>query len=217
MLEAFEAARLRSLVYAILALLTSNPKENLAGSAKYFQGFIGELSKLPHFSFGEELKELLREACENPLRLKVEYTRLFVTAYPTVPCPPYESVYRSRERLTMRESTLQVLSFYRRFGLSLSEGFKEPPDHLAAELEFMHFLTGKEAEAWKRRQNREVVEVLRAEVEFASKHLAPWLPALQACVEEKGEIDFYKIVIRLSRGFVEADLDFASTLLKNSL
>ncbi|RLI33445.1 hypothetical protein DRO53_05350 [Candidatus Bathyarchaeota archaeon] len=95
--------------------------------------------------------------------------------------------------------------------------FNEPPDPLAADPALMPFLTGKPSEPWPRRQSREAVEVLRAEVEFASKHLAPWLPALQACVEEKGEIDFYKIVIRLSRGFVEADLDFASTLLKNSL
>ena len=49
---------------------------------------------------------------------------------------------------------LEVSEFYKHFGLNMNqeEGKRELPDHLCAELEFLHFLTFKEAQARGRRQ-----------------------------------------------------------------
>jgi len=50
---------------------------------------------------------------------------------------PFASVYLSPERLVMQEQRDEALEFYARFGLGVDENFKEPEDHVAAELSFL--------------------------------------------------------------------------------
>ncbi len=61
--------------------------------------------------------------------------------------PPYGSVYLERERTVMGESTLDVVRRYRQEGLDISADFHDAPDHITAELEFVHFLIFKALEA----------------------------------------------------------------------
>ncbi len=65
---------------------------------------------------------------------QTEYTRLFISAYPRLLCPPYESYYR--EGVVYGNSTIEVGEWYRKSGLDFNfEG--EPSDVLSAELDFM--------------------------------------------------------------------------------
>ena len=216
-LEMLKVSGLRSHIYTSLAILMANPA-NIAELEKPIETIsnaMNELLELPFFRPTECLGFLLREEKEDKLKLMVEYTRLFVTAYPKVPCPPYESVYESEDRLLMRNSTLNVLDFYRKFGLSLADTFKEPPDHIATELEFMHFLTFKEAEAWRDDDKPKALQFLRAEADFTINHLSPWVPVLQKCVENHSEISFYRSTTCFLREFVEMDTSFIKWAAKN--
>ena len=66
--------------------------------------------------------------------IQAEYTRMFISAYPQLLCPPYESYYR--EGIVYGNSSVAAREWYRRHGLDFSlEG--EPPDHLSVELEFL--------------------------------------------------------------------------------
>ncbi len=66
--------------------------------------------------------------------LQTEYTRLFISAYPKLLCPPYESYYR--EGVVYGNSSIEAADWYRRSGLDFScEG--EPADFLGAELDFL--------------------------------------------------------------------------------
>lgn len=66
--------------------------------------------------------------------VQAEYTRLFISAYPKLLCPPYESFYR--EGVVYGNSSLEVREWYEKQGLRFSfEG--EPPDLLVAELEYL--------------------------------------------------------------------------------
>lgn len=66
--------------------------------------------------------------------LQSEYTRLFITAYPSVLCPPYESFYR--EGTVYGAASDEVEQVYRGSGLDyMFEG--EPPDFLSVELDFL--------------------------------------------------------------------------------
>jgi putative dimethyl sulfoxide reductase chaperone len=66
--------------------------------------------------------------------LQAEYTRLFISSYPALLCPPYESFYR--EGMVYGNASVEVLEFYREHGLNfVYEG--EPPDLLSAELDFL--------------------------------------------------------------------------------
>ncbi len=65
---------------------------------------------------------------------QAEYTRLFISSYPRLLCPPYESYYR--EGIVYGNSTIEVGEWYRKSGLDFTfEG--EPSDILSAELDFM--------------------------------------------------------------------------------
>ncbi len=66
--------------------------------------------------------------------VQAEYTRMFISAYPKLLCPPYESYYR--EGLVYGNSSVATGEWYRKQGLDFTfEG--EPPDHLSVELEFL--------------------------------------------------------------------------------
>ncbi|MBW2211360.1 MAG: molecular chaperone TorD family protein, partial [Deltaproteobacteria bacterium] len=75
--------------------------------------------------------------------LAVEYTRLFDAGASGPPCPLYGGLYGGDRMKKMEEA----VRFYNHFGLTTSEEQRELPDHLATQLEFMHYLTYREAEA----------------------------------------------------------------------
>ncbi len=210
----------RNNIYGFLAVCLFNPagkvgEKILREKTVMVRMVLDSLDKLSKTSFFEPidcLNQLLNEEIDD-LKLKVEYTKLFITSYPKVPCPPYESVYRTEDRLTMRESTLDVLRFYNRFKLNLSEEFKEPPDHVAVELEFMYFLTSEEVKAWRKGNQTEAYRYLEAEAEFLSNHLIKWIPNFCRCVKENGKILFYKSVTCFLEKFTEMDLKFIRKLL----
>ena len=59
------------------------------------------------------------------------------------PCALYGGLHSEARMKTMEEA----LRFYHHFGLTLSEAARELPDHLSTQLEFLHFLAFREAEA----------------------------------------------------------------------
>ncbi len=92
---------------------------------------IRNLSKNGNFA-GLRSRDALEAA---PLEeIQAEYTRMFISAYPQLLCPPYESYYR--EGLVYGHSSIETREWYRKQGLDFTfEG--EPPDHLSIELEFL--------------------------------------------------------------------------------
>jgi nitrate reductase assembly molybdenum cofactor insertion protein NarJ len=66
--------------------------------------------------------------------LETEYTRLFISAFPALPCPPYESFYR--EGVVYGKTSVDVREIYNSHGFDyVYEG--EPPDLLSVELDFL--------------------------------------------------------------------------------
>jgi len=118
--------------------------------------------------------------------LAAEHTRLFVNAVPKVPCPPYESVWR--EKVAMGASTMEVLDSYRRAGLDVLGNFRDLPDHLAVELEFLYFLlsTGKTDDYES----------------FVKQHLSQWVPEFCDKVEEHDRLGFYRVAAAALREFI---------------
>ncbi|MEE9402659.1 MAG: molecular chaperone TorD family protein [Desulfobacteria bacterium] len=137
--------------------------------------------------------------------LCVDFARLFVGPYALL-APPYGSVYLDGERKVMGDSTIDVCMRYAEVGLELADHFKEVPDHIAAELEFMYFLILKEAEAISHSDFEQALDFLKKQEEFLSSHLGVWVSEFADHVERNAETQFYKQLARTTKVFVSKDL-----------
>jgi TorA maturation chaperone TorD len=137
--------------------------------------------------------------------LCVDFARLFVGPY-TLLAPPYGSVYLDGERKVMGDSTMDVRMRYGEVGLEVAAHFKEAPDHIAAELEFMYFLILKEAEAISHSDFEQALDFLKKQQEFLSLHIGNWVSEFADRVERNAETQFYKQLARTTKVFVSKDL-----------
>lgn len=136
----------------------------------------------------------------------VHFARLFVGPYALL-APPYGSVYLDGERQVMGNSTMDVCMRYGNAGLELAAHFKEAPDHIAAELEFMHFLIFKEIEATLRYDMDRAIEYVDQQGAFLKNHLAVWVPLFARHVVENATTDFYKHLARATDLFIKHEYD----------
>jgi TorA maturation chaperone TorD len=136
--------------------------------------------------------------------LRVDFARLFVGPYALL-APPYGSVYLDGERRVMGSSTMDVHTRYLNAGLEIAAHFKEPPDHIAVELEFMHFLVVKEIEAILHSDADVAIKYFDHQEVFLKKHLAAWVPQFVSHVAENATTDFYKHLARATDLFIKQE------------
>ena len=141
-----------------------------------------------------------------------DFNRLFVGPGEML-APPWESVHRSRTKLTFQESTLQVRALYEAFGVQAPALHREPDDHLALELDFLAALSERAVEAAARGDGEQLEGCLRAQQAFLRDHLLAWAPACLALVERHAETDYYRGAARLTRGSLAASARLCGTRL----
>lgn len=106
--------------------------------------------------------------------LAIEYTRLFEVGTSGPPCPLYGGLYSGARMKVMEEA----VRFYNHFGLGMSESEpRELPDHLSTELEFLHFLAYREAEAIGAGTDPDAYR--RARRDFVERHPGRWIPGVR--------------------------------------
>jgi TorA maturation chaperone TorD len=116
-----------------------------------------------------------------------EYERLFVGPG-QVPCPPYESLWRSdtprREQGTLMGNAAEsVVQLYRELDLAVRGDAYELPDHIVIEWEALAYAFETQAQAAAR---------------LLDEHLAVWLPSFCDAVESNSELEFYRALASLS-------------------
>ncbi len=106
--------------------------------------------------------------------------------------PPWESVYRSEEKLLFVEETMHVRQFYRRFGLQAPKLNREPDDHISLELEFCARLLTQALDALEVLDPEKAEGFLQAHRDFCEKHLFEWADQFFAKVEQGARTCFYR-------------------------
>lgn len=130
-----------------------------------------------------------------------EYTRLFLG--PRGPeVNPYESFYLTG-RLLNRPLAV-VRSFLKEIGIAKQEGYAEPEDFLAFELEVVSRLIGRQRAA---ADPEAEVQALNLQAAFLKRHLLVWGPAAGNDLSEAKGAVFYRGVGRLLGGFLELERD----------
>ena len=119
---------------------------------------------------------------------------------------PYESEHTKTHEFSKANILADIMGFYRAFGV---EPTNDRADHVAAELEFMHFLMVKEMHASSKGEHENALICRQARESFFREHLAPWtddlLQTIRASIEVgKGKlIPFYTHLIDLFQLFLD--------------
>lgn len=121
---------------------------------------------------------------------------------------PFASVYLSADKLVMQEQRDEALEFYARFGLGVDENFKEPEDHIAAELSFLSMLNDQILQDITDKNFKDALEKLNGHKEFMEQHLLKWLHLMGTDLREADENGFYSALADLTMGFVRIDYKF---------
>ena len=191
----------RSGIYRILAAAFSAPKEDLGG--------LYDALREAHATLQSPKPPLeVTRASEDPKlsSLAKEHLRLFVGPG-HIPCPPYEAVHRKdrpdfEKGLVMGPSTAEVRRAYLAAGLDISKTYTDLPDHIAVEMEFMHFLCAEELKFIEQRDLAESAIRRKMQQEFLRLHLKPWVEAFADCVLNSTGSSFYKEAASLLKVFV---------------
>ncbi len=160
-------------LYKILSLGLSYPDEKnwdgienqIALSQDLFTGEIATgLSRFTEYFISN--KQRIEE-------IQAEYLRIFDVGREI---SPYETEYIT-EKVSRKPFELADISgFYKAFGFGLRQDmrFKEAPDHIAVELEFMAIMVWKEEYAHESNQQEHLKIVQDARKKFFQEHLARW-------------------------------------------
>ena len=125
-------------------------------------------------------------------RLTWDFNRLFVGPG-EMRAAPWESVYRSKTKLTFQEPTLAVRALYERFGFESPALHREPDDHLALELDFLGALSDLAAEAVRDGDGERLAACFEAQT-VASGSSTCWRgrPAASPSSSKHAETDYYR-------------------------
>lgn len=133
--------------------------------------------------------------------LLVDYTRLFLGPV-DAPAKPYGSVWLGPDKLTMQDSTMAVLALYEEGGFDIAEDFRELPDHVAAELEFLYLLLFRESRARSDGGEQAIAESAALRKRLLDQHLGRWAGPFAAALTVAAESGFYRELGHLTNRFV---------------
>ena len=204
--EAERAAAERSRVYQLLALAFAFPDEDLYDAVRdgsLAATLADACAALPYDAAGAVTSDL-GVAPDAYADFESEYIRLFDVGAAGPPCPLYDGVYVGDRMKVMEDAT----RFYNFFGLRLSPQMRELPDHITTELEFLHYLTFREAET--RQAGLDPSSLLRAERDFLARHLCKWVPRLQARLAKQTTDPFFPALVHFAATFCERDRAYAA-------
>ncbi len=135
------------------------------------------------------------------------YTQTFDYGVTVPPCPPHEGLYRKGAERA--ELLLQLADFYEQFGLRVHPEAERPelPDHISVELEFLHFLSFKEAQARQQGAPEYLKGYVKAQADFLALHLNAWLPAFSTKLKESSRLTFFADVAGFAEHFALLDYE----------
>ncbi|UCZ57039.1 molecular chaperone TorD family protein [Desulfurispirillum indicum] len=197
----YEAQRANG--FKLLAALFYEPEKELFTSEKIF----AQLTEIVKKVCPDELKffTALEPALQNyhDQELLVEYAQLFVGPAELI-APPYGSVYLDEERQLMGDSTLEVIKIYRENGLSIDGSFKDAPDHIVAELEFMYYLLFQEAQYLQINDLQKAQNISLTQQMFLDNFLLPWLKPFCENILNGTDNEFYCALAKALRAYAES-------------
>ncbi len=206
-----QVAPVRAAFYAWLAAAFSGP-----ASRELLELFRepGLAETLEQVAGPEVAAEAAAAAAEADLdELRWDYNALFMVPQAQY-LTPYESVYRGRYTDERGEvhlgglsgpETLEVVAFYREYGMEVDPQKNLLPDFAGVELDFLRLLSERESQAWAAGDGEAARTWLDAERRFLLDHALLWLPELCDNMAQRARQPFYRVVARIAAAFLATE------------
>lgn len=202
--DTYGAEIARATAYKLLAECYYAPTERLRQDVKRLACCLEAMGSPAYETVGRMDAAVL--GGESLEELAIDYSRLFVGPFALL-APPFGSIYLEQDRRLMADSTQAVERHYREAGLELAEGFNGTPDHIAAELEFMHVLVIQALDALSRGDLDGAQRCDQKQGAFLESHLAAWVPEFSSSVQEHAGTRFYQGLAAATRMFIQGEID----------
>jgi TorA maturation chaperone TorD len=124
--------------------------------------------------------------------------------------PPFESSYMNAA--ARPECLAEIEEMYSSSGLGNFSG-REFPDHISLELQYLHLLSVREAEAVLNDQMAIAVELRRKQATFLWKHLRAWIPSFRKATSTEPGSEVAASLAQVVDSFTELDAMYLSFLL----
>ncbi|MDH5355139.1 MAG: molecular chaperone TorD family protein [Gammaproteobacteria bacterium] len=136
--------------------------------------------------------------------LAVEYARLFVG--PGKHIAPCESVHVPGGDQLWGEPAVAVQRFISQTGFEFKREYKDLPDHISVELEFMQQLSAAESKAWAAADREEAEKIRDIEVSFLKRHLSLWVSKFCNQVIANTQAGYFRGMATLTQDFIATDV-----------
>ncbi len=208
-----ETLKYRATIYKFLSIALSYMDDKLFRELKAMLDKVSEAYlnlNIPESEIIDRFKaDILNDEKTVLRRLRQEYTRLFITSIP-LPCPPYESAIL--EGRLAGESTTDILKYYQKLNVEVSDEFRDMPDHIAAELEFLYYTTLLILEHLRNGRVRDAAQICEIQSSFLENHVFRWVDKLSDCMVKNSKVNFYEGIARLVSNFMEWERMFVKKL-----
>jgi TorA maturation chaperone TorD len=134
-------------------------------------------------------------------RLLIDYTRLFLGPIQML-AKPYGSSWLEDEKTLMQGTSVAVEELYEEGGFEMDAEFRELPDHIAVELEFLYVLIFRELQAHQQCDTERLADTIGLRARFIDQHLGRWVGSFTAAVMKGAETSFYRELARLTECFI---------------
>lgn len=126
---------------------------------------------------------------------------------------PYESVFTSEEGLLFRDSFHEVYALFRENGVTRSEGYDYPDDHLSFMCEFQAILSKRAIEALEAGDAESAREQIVLSQAFLQQHILNWFDEFHELALNMLKTRFYLGIMQITRGFFALDLEVTEDLI----
>lgn len=143
-------------------------------------------------------------AAQDLQTLLVDYTRLFLGPMQAL-ASPYGSSWLSAPVQTEENPPLAVLDLYSAGGFEIDEEFRELPDHVAVELEFLYLLIFNKNQASQAGNMDDLTLTELLQRRFLGEHLGVWMGPFAAAVKAGADTAFYRELAAFTERFVRME------------
>jgi len=142
----------------------------------------------------------------DPLSLLRTYSDLFMVP----PAKVFLNAGVYLDQAMMAAHTAEMIEFYLQHGVDKSDDFRNMPDHVSVQLEFVAYLLLEAATADAANDSGTAASALHGARNFIGRYIAPWLPTLLEALDREAardaRYDIYRAIAGILQQAVQDDI-----------